>query len=119
MSAEVANPVTVERNIRTCSDRIAEGVKVCDERYRAFLAADHAYDVAYARAYMSHEGPAHEKRYAAELETRRERETRDVADAAYRYADRHAKALENELRAWQSVGASVRSMYAVAGRGEG
>lgn len=118
MSVEIANPETVEHNIRNCSDRIANGVMVCDERYRAFLKADHDYDVAYAQAYMCHDGPAHEKRYAAELATRQERAVRDAADAAYRYADRQAKALENELRAWQSVGASVRSMYSVAGRGE-
>lgn len=118
MSAEIVNPVTVERNIRTCSDRITKGVAVCDERYRAFLDADRNYDAAYARAYMNHDGPSHEKRYAAELATQKEREVRDAADAAHRYADRQAKALENELRAWQSVGASVRSMYGVAGRGE-
>lgn len=117
MTVEVANPVTVEHNIRACSDRIAKGVMVCDERYRAFLEADQTYDAAYARAYMRHQGPSHEKRYAAELATQQERSARDTADAAYRYADRQAKALENELRAWQSVGASVRSMYAVAGRG--
>lgn len=112
------NPVAVEENIRACSERIAKGVLVCDERYRAYLDADRAYDAAYARAYLGHEGPSHEKRYEAELATQDEREARDTADAAYRYADRQAKALENELRAWQSVGASVRSMYGVAGRGE-
>lgn len=118
MTAEIANPVTVEHNIRTCSERIANGVKVCDERYRTYLDADQAYDVAVAHAYVGHDGPAHEKKYVAELETQRERKVRDTANAAYRYADRQAKALENELRAWQSVGASVRQMYGVAGRGE-
>lgn len=111
----VINPVDVEQAIRTVSQRIAAGVAVCDERYRAYLAADRTYDAAYARAYMQHQGPSHEKRYAAELATQTEREARDVADAAYRYADRQSKALQDELRAWQSVGASVRSMYSVAG----
>ena len=116
--SDVLNPVAVEKNIRNCSDRIAASVEVCDKRYQAFLQADRLYDQAFAKAYMNHEGPSHAKRYAAELETRREREARDVADAAYRYADRLARALETELRAWQSVGASVRAMYGVAGRGE-
>jgi hypothetical protein len=115
----VINPVDVENAIRTCSDRISNGVKVCDERYRAFLKADREYDAAFARAYMRHEGPAHEKKFAAELATQGQREERDNADAAYKYADRQAKALQDELRAWQSVGASVRSMYAVAGVGVG
>lgn len=113
------NPVAIEAAIRTCSERISKGVMVCDERYRAFLDADRAYDAAFAGAYLDHSlSPAHERKYAAELDTQKLRAERDVADAAYRYADRQARALENELRAWQSVGASVRAMYAVAGTGE-
>lgn len=115
MSAPI-NPVDIESAIRKIADRIARGVLVCDERYRAHLDAQRDYDAAYARAYLEHDGPAHEKRYAAELATEQQRTARDVADAAYRYADRQAKALDAELRAWQSVGASVRAMYNVAGR---
>jgi len=112
------NPVEIEARIRSISNRIAEGVIITSNRHAAFLAADHVYDLAFARAFMAHDGPATEKKYAAELATEDERQARDIADAAYRYADRQAKALENELRAYQSVGASVRAMYAVAGRGE-
>jgi hypothetical protein len=113
------NPVDIEHAIRNVTERMAKGVAVCDERYRVFLDADRAYDRAYALAYLNRSGdPAHERRYHAEAETQAEREARDVADAAYRHADRLARALENELRAWQSVGASVRAMYAVAGTGE-
>jgi hypothetical protein len=113
------NPVEVENNIRIISERIENGVKVCDERYRAFLDADHAYDLAFAHAIVNHTGPGYEKKYAAELATVKERKARDAADAAYRYADRQAKALVEELRAWQSRGASVRAMYGVAGVGVG
>lgn len=116
--SEVWNPAQIEERIRDVSNRIADGVGVCNKRYKAFLDADRALDAAFARAYMAHQGPAHEKKYAAELVTQDEREKRDEADALYRYADRQARALENELRALQSVGASIRSMYAVAGRGE-
>lgn len=118
MSLDVMNPVSIEARIRDISERIANSAAVCNDRYKAFLAADREYDQAFARAYMEHTGAAHEKKYAAELATGAERETRDVADAAYRYADRLAKALESELRAYQSIGASVRAMYQVAGRGE-
>jgi hypothetical protein len=116
---DVLNPVDIERAIRTCSDRIAASVKVCSERYSAYLTADADYDRAYARAYLAADGPQTEKKHVAELATEKERTARDTTDAAYRYADRQAKALENELRAWQSLGASVRSMYAVAGVGVG
>lgn len=112
---DVLNPVDVETSIRNCSDRIANGVRVCSERYAAYLKADAAYDQAFARAWIAFQGPQAEKKYAAELATADERAARDAADVAYKYADRQAKALESELRSWQSVGASVRAMYSVAG----
>jgi hypothetical protein len=34
-----------------------------------------------------------------------------VTEVAFKFADRTAKAIEAELRALQSVGASVRAMY--------
>lgn len=116
---DVLNPVDIETAIRTCSDRIAKGVGICSERYKVYLGADAAYDQAFAHAYLDAVGPQQEKKYAAELATKAERAARDEADAAYKYADRKAKALELELRAYQSLGASVRSMYAVAGTGVG
>lgn len=115
---DVLNPVSVEQGIREVAERIARGVRVVSDRYAAFLDAERGYEQAFARAYMAHDGPAHERKYAAELATASERQGRDRADVAYRYADRQAKALESELRALQSVGVSIRSMYGAAGRGE-
>jgi hypothetical protein len=113
------NPVAIEEAIRGCANRIANGVSVCSERYSAYLEADRNYEWAYHEAYDSYEGPAHCKKSHAVLATKDERVARDQADVAYKFADRKAHALESELRAWQSVGASVRQMYGVAGRGEG
>lgn len=113
------NPVQVESEIRRCAERISRSVTVCGAAYDTWLQADREYDRAFARAYLQAQGPAHEKKYAAELAVVVERDAKDVADAAYRYAERTSKAIEAELRAWQSVGASVRSMYQVAGRGDG
>ena len=112
------NPVAIENAIRECANRIGKGVTICGKAYEAFLQADHEYDVAFAHAYLKASGPAHAKKYEAELASQPERHARDVADAAYKVADRTARAVEAELRAWQSVGASVRAMYGVAGRGE-
>lgn len=109
---EALNPVQIEATIRGAAERISNGVKVVSERYRDFLHADHAYDLAYAKAYRAFDGPAHEKRYAAEEATADEREARDDADAAYRYAERTWKALAAELDAYRSIGASVRQAYA-------
>ena len=111
-------PVAVEQHIRELSIRIAKSASVCNERYSAYLTADREFDQAFARAYLAHEGPQAEKRYAAEVETGGEREARDVADAAYRYADRLSKALQSELMAYQSLNKSLVAQYQVAGVGE-
>ncbi|OZE77196.1 hypothetical protein CH305_18335 [Rhodococcus sp. 15-649-2-2] len=115
---EVFSPVAIEQKIADVSNRIATGVNLADEKYRAFLDADRAYDAAFAKAYMAYSGPAHAKKYAAELDTTDERAARDVADAAYRYTDRRTRAYQDELRSLQSIGASVRQAYSVAGRNE-
>ena len=118
MSIDTLNPVSIEARIRDISNRIANSAQACNERYVNFARSSHVYELAFAKAYMAYDGPAHAKKYAAEIATEHERTARDVADASYRYADRLAKALESELRAYQSIGASVRATFAVAGRGE-
>lgn len=113
------NPVAIEDAIRECSNHIAKGVTVVSNAYSSFLDADRIYDQAFAKAYIEAGGAQHERKYIAELATVEERQKRDVADAAYRYARERARALENELMALQSVSKSVGNMYRVAGRGEG
>lgn len=115
MSAEVANPVTVEERMTYCSGKIHEGVSICDERYRLFLEADHAYDVAFAQAMVDQAGAIALRKYHAELATKKERKARDDAQAAYRYAERRARAFVDELGSWQSVNKSVLAMYGAAG----
>lgn len=112
------NPVQIEEHIRELVNRIARGIQVCSKRYSEFLEADRLFDREYAQAYLAADGSIKDKEQKARLETMPAREERDIADAAYRHADRLAKALDLELRAYQSLGASVRQMYANAGRGE-
>lgn len=113
------NPVDIEERICRTSNQIAQGVNVLDKTYRAFLAADRDFDAAWANAIIHALGNNAEIRKAeATLATLGQREARDDADATYRYSRNRADALDNELRAWQSVGASIRMQYSVAGRGE-
>ena len=112
------SPVQVEEHIRELVNRIAKGIQVCSKRYSEFLDADRAFDREYAQAYLEAEGSIKDKEMQAKVQTMPAREERDIADAAYRHADRLSKALDSELRAFQSLGASVRQMYANAGRGE-
>lgn len=112
------NPVSVEKAIVDVVDEIVNGIKKASEAYENFLKCDHAYDLAFAKAYMNYEGPAHAKKYAAELATDVERLNRDAADVVYRLVERTNRALEKKLDALRSIGVSVRQAYAEAGRGE-
>jgi hypothetical protein len=108
-------PVTVEAEIRQTVTWITRGVDACHAAYEAKLAAARAYDVAFARAYVEASGPQAEKRYLAELATVTEREARDVADAAHRYAEAKARTLRDRLDSLRSIGASVRLAYRASG----
>ena len=110
--SEVLNPADLEGKIQEISRRIHEGVKVVTAAERDARDRRRLYDLAYAKAYLGHDGPAHERKHAAEVATTDERNTADVAEVAFKHAERTARALENELRATQSIGASIRSMYA-------
>jgi hypothetical protein len=109
--SDVLNPVEIEEAIRVCSQRIHQGVLVVTQEERAARAARRTHDVAYAVAYLDFDGPAHERRYAAEVATQDARAAADDAEVRFRHAERTARAVEAELRAWQSIGASVRLMY--------
>lgn len=113
---EPLNPVQIEATMRELINRVSRGIKVTSDRYAEFSEADRLYDQAQARAYLEAEGPVKEREARVELDTAPERERRDVAEVAFRHADRLSKALDLELRAWQSIGSSVRQAYGNAGR---
>jgi hypothetical protein len=110
--SEVLNPVEVERAIRETANDIARGVRVVSDAEKEARRTRVVYDRAFAQAYLEAEGPAHEKKYRAELATKTERDAMEIADLAFRHAERQARALDGKLRAFQSIGASVRQMYA-------
>ena len=107
----VHNPVDVERRIEELATRIAKGVAVVTAAEREARAARRDLDLAYAHSYKRAEGPVHERRYTADIETMPHREKAEIAELAFRHAERTAKALEKELIAWQSIGSSVRTMF--------
>ena len=107
----VHNPVDIERKIEETANRIARGVSVVTAAEREAKAKRRAFDLAYAHAYKKAEGPAHERRYTADILSMSQREEADNAEIAFKHAERTAKAAEKELFAWQSIGSSVRAMY--------
>jgi hypothetical protein len=117
--ADVLNPVDVEQAIRDIANEIARNVRVVSDAEHKARETRVKYDRAFASAYLAAEGPAHEKKYRAELATARERDAMEIADLAYRHAERQAKALDAKLRATQSIGASIRAMFSGATTGFG
>jgi len=115
---EPLNPVEIESQLRKLTTRISKGIGVYAKAYGAFLEADRNFDAAYAREYLAADGPVKDREMTAKAETMSEREARDIQELAYKHADKLLKALELELRTLQSIGASVRAAYQVAGRGE-
>jgi hypothetical protein len=113
--SDVLNPADAEAKVREISDRIAAGVRIVSAAEREAKAKRRAFDLAYAHAYKRAEGPVHERRYEADIATMPHREEAEVAELAFRHAERTAKALEKELFAWQSILNSVRAMYNTAG----
>lgn len=112
------NPPQIEQKILDITNRIAKGISVFTKRYDEFLATDRDFDLAFARVYLEAEGSIEDKKKQATIKTYELRTERDVAEVAFKQADKLLRALELELRALQSVGASVRQQYNVAGRGE-
>lgn len=114
--SEVLNPVDVEQKIVELSERITKGVLVVTTAERESRKAKRDFDLAYAYAYKEAEGPVHLRKYEADILTMPQRENADTMEITFRHAERQARALEKELLAWQSIGASIRAMYGVAGR---
>lgn len=114
----VLNPVDVEHKIQEVSNRIARGVSIVTSAEREARDKRRAFDLAFAYAYKRAEGPAHERKYAAEIEAMPHREAADNAEIAFKHAERTAKALEKELFAWQSINGNIRAMFNSAGVGQ-
>lgn len=110
------NPVSVEKGIIDVIDEISKGIGKASEAYDRYLTMHREYDQAFAKSYMRYEGPAHAKKYAAELDTEVERMNMDAADVVYRLVERTNRALEKKLDALRSIGVSVRQAYQEAGR---
>jgi hypothetical protein len=117
IDSPVYSPESVELKISECVNRIAKGVQVVTAAERESRKAKRDFDLAFALAYKRSEGPVHIRKYEADIATMPHREAADNAEIAFKHAERTAKALEKELIAWQSIGASIRVMYGAAAVG--
>ncbi|TIH26073.1 hypothetical protein [Subtercola vilae] len=109
--SEVLNPVDIEQQIRTLANRLSNGVTVVTRSLGEYKTALRDYEVEEAKAYMRHQGPAHEKKYAAVIATESFRKAADDAEVVWRHADRTARGVESELSAFQSLYKGLVAMY--------
>jgi len=117
---EPLNPVEIERRIRTLANESGKAVRVVTDLLAKYREAERIYDREYAAAYLAYDGAQGSKRYAAEVATSEARRERDVAEVAWRYAERAAASLERQLSAYQTINRTVAQMYSAAGAmGEG
>lgn len=114
----VLNPVDIEAGIRNAVSEVTKGVVEYTVKLTEYRKAEHAFDLAWARAYMSKSGPVEERKQNAVLATEEEKQALDIAEVAFKYVDRRLRAAESTLSAYQTLSKSVTAMYGAAGRGE-
>lgn len=108
------SPEQVEAAMFHVKNRIARSVRIVSDAEAEYKHLSREYEKAYAQAFLDFDGPQTEKKHAATLATMTEREARDVAYLAFKYVDRLAEALQDELRTLQSINKSVLAMYSAA-----
>ena len=102
------------RKSPTGSPRACRWSPGLSERPRLSAATSTCYALAYARS----EGPAHARRYEADIASMPHRKAAEDAEIVFRHAERTARALEKELVAWQSINSNIRSIWGAAGVGQ-
>lgn len=113
---EYLSPAAVDAAIADCVNRIAGMVKTVSEAEATASHERRLFDWAWAQATLRAEGSNAEARKAeVVIKTMTERAKAEVAEEAYRFAQRRARALEKELDGLRSQGVSIRAMYASVG----
>lgn len=113
------NPASVEAEIGKILTEIETGTVLASKAYKAKKDALRAFERAYDRAYIAHNGPQAEKKIVARSNPEVEAlaVTRDVTDIAYRDVQNTLNELGKRLEGMRTVSASVRQAYQNVGRG--
>lgn len=108
---QVLTPEQIEKGIAEIARRLYLSIKVSDDAEEAARRASRHYDRAYAEAFLAAGGSQYARKYVAELATLDERDALDVAELAFRHAQREGRRLEQALSALQSINKSMVAMY--------
>ena len=116
--AEDLTPVQVETRIRKLVDSLSDALVAWRKAFGQWKTAEREYDVAFATAKINvpSDVPYADRGHHATVETFKQRTAKDVAEEAFRYAEKRLDAVRSALSAWQSIGKSVTDAYRNAGR---
>ena len=112
------NPPEIESKLLALSNDIARGVKIVSDAEKTYVDSQREFDRAKAKAQLEAQGTVAEREAQVELATASQRDQRDQDYLAFQHAKRTLRSLDQRIDALQSIGASVRQAYVVAGRGE-
>lgn len=115
---EDLNPVRVEQRIQELVQTLSNVLTVWRERYGQWKEAEREFDKAYAiaRINVDQDVPYNDRKYHADVATMEQREVKEVAEGAFKYAEQRLAVVRSALSAWQSIGRSVNEAYRNAGR---
>ena len=116
--AEDLSPIRVEQRIQELVKTLSIALMEWRERYGQWKDAEREFDKAYATARINvdSEVPYNDRKYHADVATMEQREVKEVAEGAFKYAEKRLEGVRSALSAWQSIGRSVNEAYRNAGR---
>ena len=117
--AEDLSPIRVEKRIQALVQSLSDALVEWRARYGQWKEAEREFDRAYAvaRIAVDPDVPYNDRKYHADVATMEQREVKEVAEGAFKYAEKRLEGVRSALSAWQSIGRSVNEAYRNAGRG--
>lgn len=116
-AVEYIAPAQVEKRLSELDHVLSMGVLELADRHKKYVVLKTELEIANARAYVKYTGPAHQKKYAAIIETEGLRRELAVAEAAYHFAKSQLDVVRDQVSCVQSIGASMRASMQMAGAG--
>ncbi len=116
--AEDLTPIRVESRIQELVGSLSDALVAWKKAFGQWKKAEREYDVAFATAKInvSSDVPYNDRGHHATVATVDQRTAKDVAEEAFRYAEKRLDAVRSALSAWQSINRSVQMAYQNAGR---
>lgn len=115
MSGLEYTPVVLEEKLRNTMNEVMRAPRICYQALREFQEADREFDKKYHEEKISFEGTIPDKESHAILASMAEREAKEVAEAAYKYARDRMNAVNLCLGGLQSISRSVQQAYSAIG----